>query len=361
MLHRVEIGEMSMTQKPWRSSPADMRARQSPGDNMEFEVRQERWPMRTPFRISGMEFTDAELVVVELRDGQHIGRGEACGVYYKGDDPARMIEMAQQVANDIRAGATRAELQQLLPASGARNAIDCALWELEARRTGTPVWALTGLAKAPPLPTFFTIGIDTPEEMARRARDMIHATAIKLKLSGDGGDAARVEAVRTARPEAWLAVDANRGFTIDGINALIPCLERARVALVEQPLALGHEAEMAGLDGSIPTAADESVQDIDDLAPLVGLFDIINIKLDKCGGLTHALAMEAEARRLGFKVMVGNMTGTSWSQAPAFVLGQRCDFCDLDGPTFLVGDREDALWYDAGKVYCPDTVWGGPQ
>jgi L-alanine-DL-glutamate epimerase-like enolase superfamily enzyme len=327
---------------------------------MEFEARIERWPMRSPFRISGITFTEAELFVVEIRDGDHIGRGEACGVYYRNDLPPGMLEQAATVADAIRAGADRPALQTLLPACGARNAIDCALWELEARRMGRPVWSLAGLDRADPLPTVFTIGIDDPDKMAAAASGMNHAKAVKLKLAGSREDGERVEAVRAARPDVWLGVDANRGFTIDGINALIPTLERVGVALLEQPLAIGDEAAMAGLDGSIRTAADESVQDSSDLERLVGLFDIVNIKLDKCGGLTHALQMERAARELGFEVMVGNMTGTSWSQAPAFVLGQRCDYRDLDGPTFLSGDREPALWYADGMVHCPDTVWGGP-
>lgn len=327
---------------------------------MRFEARVERWPMRSPFRISGQEFIEAEMLVVELRDGDHVAHGEACGVYYRGDGPGRMLDMALSVGDAVTAGADRTALQDLLPDCGARNAVDCALWDLEARRTGRPVWALAGLAASVPLPSFFTIGIDTPDVMAARARAMTHARSIKLKLSGDGEDAARVTAVRAARPDVWLAVDGNRGFTIDSINALVPDLEAAGVRLLEQPLAIGRETDMEGLDGAIPTAADESVQTLADLPGLVGLFDIINIKLDKCGGLTHALAMEKAARRLGFQVMVGNMTGTSWSQAPAFVLGQSCDYCDLDGPTFLAADRTPALWYQDGLVHCPDSVWGGP-
>lgn len=328
---------------------------------MDMEIGIENWPMHTPFRISGMTFTDAELLVVRLRDGAAVGRGEACGAYYRGDGPDRMRDMAESVRAAIEGGVDRHDLQSMLPACGARNALDCAMWELEARRSGHPVWALAGLSEARPLPTVFTIGVDTPNAMALRAKAMTHATAIKLKLSGDGEDAARIRAVRAERPDAWLAVDGNRGFSIDTINALMPELDAACVALIEQPLAIGAEADMAGLDGSIATAADESIQDIEDLEGLIGLFNIVNIKLDKCGGLTHALAMERRARALGFGVMVGNMTGTSWSQAPAFILGQRCDYRDLDGPTFLAADRDPALWYAEGMVHCPETVWGGPR
>jgi len=313
--------------------------------------------MRSPFRISGKEFTSAEIVVVEARDGAHCGRGEACGVYYTGDLPDRMvaqIEALMPVAGTLN----RESLQQLLPAGGARNAVDCALWELDAARAGKPVWQLAGLDAVRPLPTVFTIGIDSVGEMARQALGMTHARAIKIKLAGDELDAARVRVIRAARPDVWLGIDANRGFDRAGFLALLPVLHEAGVSLVEQPFAIGREGDMAGIDRSIPVAADESVQQIGDLPGLVGLFDIINIKLDKCGGLTHALAMEQEARRLGFRVMVGNMTGTSWSQAAGFVLGQRCDFVDLDGPTFLAGDRDPSVRYADGMIHCPDTVWG---
>jgi len=326
--------------------------------SMELSVRQENWPMRTPFRIAGHEFTHAELVVVELHDEAHRGRGEACGVYYRGDGRQRMMEQVQSVAREIREGTDRVALQALLPACGARNALDCALWELEAQRAGSPVWQLAGLETVHPLPTVFTIGLDTPEAMAARALEMTHATALKLKLAGDGVDDARLVAVRTARPDVWLGVDANRGFTVHSLGRLLPMFAEVGVSLIEQPLPVGCEDDMRSIDTRIPLAADESVQDIPDLARLVGLFDIVNIKLDKCGGLTRALAMAAEARRLGFRVMVGNMTGTSWSQAPAFVLGQHCDYCDLDGPTFLAVDRTPAVFYSEGLVHCTDEVWG---
>lgn len=324
---------------------------------MKLDVRIECWPMRSPFRISGKEFTSAEIVVVEARDGAHRGRGEACGVYYTGDLPDRMVAQIEALmpAADLL---DRASLQHLLPAGGARNAVDCALWELDAARAGKPVWQLAGVDAVRPLPTVFTIGIDTAEKMASQAQGMTHARAIKIKLAGDGHDAARVRAIRAARRDAWLGIDANRGFDRAGFLTLLPVLHETRVSLIEQPFAIGRESDMVGIDRSIPVAADESVQQIDDLHGLVGLFDIINIKLDKCGGLTHALAMEQEARRLGFRVMVGNMTGTSWSQAPGFILGQRCDFVDLDGPTFLADDRDPSVHYADGMIHCADTVWG---
>lgn len=316
--------------------------------------------MRTPFRISGHVWDAAELVVVEISDENGaIGRGEACGVYYRNDTAPQIVEDLESIRREIEAGIDRAALQQLLPACGARNALDCALWELEARRAGQPVWRLAGLSAPRPLLTTYTIGAADPAVMAAGAAAFVDARAIKLKLTGDGADAGRVAAVRAARPDVWLAVDANQGFTPATLHELLPTLLEAGVQLVEQPFPIGRESDMQGLALPIEVAADECVRVIEDLAPLVGLFDIVNIKLDKCGGLTHGLAMAAEARRLGFKVMVGNMTGTSWAQAPAFVIGQSCDVVDLDGPLLLARDRTPGVVYEDGHVWCADEVWGG--
>ena len=328
---------------------------------MKLSARAEKWEMAEPFRIAGQTFTHAELAVVLLQDGDVRGRGEACGVYYRGDTAERIVEQVNAIAPKIEAGAGRADLLDLLSPGGARHALDAALWEIEAARANRPVWSLAGLSQVRPLATVFTIGIADPATMARKAASMVHGGAIKLKLQGDGEDADRVLAVRKARPKAWLAVDANQGFTLSSFRELIPTLERCEIKLIEQPFPAGRDEMLAELDCSIPIAADESVQDIPDLKRLVGLVDIINIKLDKCGGLTRALAMEQKARRLGFGVMVGNMTGTSWSQAPAFILGQRCDLCDLDGPTFLKEDRDPRVRYADGKIYCADDVWGHPS
>ncbi len=315
--------------------------------------------MRTPFRISGHVWDAAELVVVEISDGGAVGRGEACGVYYRNDTAAGIVGDLESIRGEIESGIDRAALQQLLPACGARNALDCALWELEARRTGQPVWRLAGLEAPRPLLTTYTIGAADPATMASGAVTFADARAIKLKLTGDGADAGRVAAVRAVRPDVWLAVDANQGFTPATLHELLPALLAARVQLVEQPFPIGRESDMDGLALPIAVAADECVRVVEDLAPLVGRFDVVNIKLDKCGGLTHGLAMAAEARRLGFKVMVGNMSGTSWAQAPAFVIGQSCDVVDLDGPLLLARDRSPGAVYEDGHVWCADEVWGG--
>jgi len=328
--------------------------------SLQCDIRLERWPMRTPFRIAGHVWDAAELVVVELADGRARGRGEACGVYFLGDVAPRIAEQLRAMEDEIEAGLDRQALQSRLPACGARNALDCALWELEARRAGTHAWRLAGLDAPPrPLLTTYTIGADDPATMAAGAVRFADARAIKLKLTGDGGDAERVRAVRAARPDAWIGVDANQGFDPYTLEALLPVLVEARVQLIEQPFRIGAEIEMEGLDLPIPTAADECARTLDDLDALVGRFDIVNIKLDKCGGLTHGLAMAARARELGLGVMVGNMTGTSWAQAPAFLIGQQCDVVDLDGPLLLASDRDPGVRYADGYVHCDDAVWGG--
>jgi L-alanine-DL-glutamate epimerase-like enolase superfamily enzyme len=322
----------------------------------------EKVRLAKPFRISGYVFDDSDLLVVTLRQGSHEGRGEASGVYYLGDDAAHMLAEVERVRGSIEGGVSREELRDLLPPGGARNAIDCALWELEARRSGTPVWKLAGLPSTKPLVTTFTLGADAPEVMAQGARDYAQARSLKLKLTGEAGlDAARVRAVRAARPETWMAVDANQGYTIDGLDRLVAVLADCDVKLLEQPLARGREADLQGYRSKIPIAADESALCMADVAGLVGRFDVVNIKLDKCGGLTEGLMMAAEARRLGLGVMVGNMVGTSLAMAPAFVLGQHCDIVDLDGPIFLVADRDPGVAYVDGMVWCGDEVWGAVE
>ena len=319
----------------------------------------EKLRMAEPFRISGYVFEHHEVVVVTVEQSGCRGRAEASGVYYLGDDAAHIVAEIERVRSDIEAGADRAELQRLLPPGGARNALDCALWELEAQITGRPVWKLAGLNKPKPLVTTFTIGANAPAKMAEKALEYSQALSIKMKLTGDlEDDIARVMAVRTARPEVWLGVDANQGYNINSIEQLLPSLVKAEVALLEQPLKRGDEAELDSLSSSIPVAADESALCLGDIDALVGRVDIINIKLDKCGGLTEGFLMAHEARTRGLGVMVGNMVGTSLAMAPAYILGQLCEIVDLDGPIFLAEDRTPSLQYRSGKVSCGDDVWG---
>lgn len=323
------------------------------------DIAVERLPFAKPFRISGHVFTESPVVVVTVSDGLHTGRGEASGVYYLGDGETTMAAALETVRDGLSAGMTRAELQAELPAGGARNAADCALWELDAKREGVPVWKLAGLPEPTPLLTTFTLGADDPGVMAEGARAYADARALKLKLTGDLDlDIARVRAVRAARPGCWIGVDANQGFQADELDPLVAALVECEIALLEQPLARGRESDLDGFNSPIPIAADESALTLADVDGLVGRFQTVNIKLDKCGGLTEAIAIARRARTLGLDVMVGNMVGSSWAMAPAWLLGQLCDVVDLDGPTFLAADRTPGIVYRDGYIDCPEAVWG---
>lgn len=332
----------------------------TPPAGMTLELAVESWPLKVPFRITGYTFETLDLLVCTLRRGNHLGRGEATGVYYHDETGERMRAQIEAVRDTIEAGIDRETLQGLLPPGGARNAVDCALWALESHERGQPAWQLAGLARPRPLLTTFTLGADAPDVMAARAREATLARALKLKLIGDGEDAARVLAVRQARPDTWMAVDANQAFDRTGIAALLPALVEADVRLLEQPCRIGEEAQLRGLDCPLPLAADESVQTREDIDRVAELFDVINIKLDKSGGLTEGLAMARRARTLGLDVMVGNMIGTSLSCAPAFLVGQLCGVVDLDGPWHLARDRVPATDYRDGYVNCPPGGWDSP-
>jgi L-alanine-DL-glutamate epimerase-like enolase superfamily enzyme len=326
---------------------------------LELRTTLEALPLRAPFRIAGFTFTEIPVLVVELIEDGRRGRGEAAGVYYLDDHPAAMVPMLEAHRRAIEAGLSREELRELMPIGGARNAVDCALWDLEAKRAGVPAWKLAGLDHVIPLVTTFTLGADDAETMVGNARANRGALALKLKLSGELElDIERVRQVRAARPDVWLGVDANQAFTVDSLSRLLPVLVDARVLLIEQPLPRGREAELDSFESPIPLAADESVQGLADIESLLGRFDVVNIKLDKCGGLTEALMMVEAARRCGLQVMVGNMVGSSLAMAPAFLVGQLCDVIDLDGPTFLVADRAPGVRYRDGTIWCPQEIWG---
>ena len=323
------------------------------------DLRVERFPYHQPFRISGHVFTETALLVATLSDGTHSGRGEGAGVYYLGDDIDHMLAEAQRVRAEVENGATRAELQQLLPAGGARNALDCAYWELEARQAGKPVWELAGLDAPKSLRSTLTLGADEPGTMARAALAIDPEAPVKVKLTGDlDDDIARVEAIRAARPDAWIGVDANQGYDVATLQDLLPALTGNGIAQLEQPLKRGAEADLDGLKRPLPFVADESALTLADTASLVGRFDVVNIKLDKCGGLTEGLAIAREAKKLGLDVMVGNMMGSSLSMAPSYLVGQLCDIVDLDGPTYLARDRDPGVEYRGGHVHCPQEIWG---
>jgi L-Ala-D/L-Glu epimerase len=319
----------------------------------------EQWPLKVPFRITGYTWEKLDVVVVTLECSGKVGRAEAAGVYYKKDFPTAMVSRIEAKRTRIEAGTTREALRELLPPGGARNAVDCALWDLEAQVTGIPVWQRAGLAPPQPLITTLTCGAESPEKMAATALAYRDARAIKLKLTGEPMDADRVRAVRSVRPDVWLGVDGNQGFTRPALEKLLPVLVDTKVALIEQPIPIGQEALLDGLRSPIPLAADETVQSLADVASLAGRFQVMNIKLDKCGGLTEGLAMAHAAREHGLDVMVGNMLGTSLAMAPAFILGQLCKVVDLDGPVFLASDRPTTVEYQDGYIHCAPKLWGG--
>jgi L-Ala-D/L-Glu epimerase / N-acetyl-D-glutamate racemase len=325
---------------------------------MQLHIDIEHFPFKAPFRITGHTITEADVMVVTLTEDGVSGRGEASGVYYHNEVPQSMARQLEDLRPALERGLTREVLRALLPPGGARNAVDCALWDLEARKTGVPAWRIAGLEAPKPLPTTYTVGADTAEAMARNAASYHGAPRLKLKLTGDD-DIGRILAVRAARPDAWIGVDANQAYDIPSLRAVLPALLEADVRLIEQPVRIGQEHELEGFNSPIPLAADESVQGLRDLSKAVGIFDVINIKLDKCGGLTEALEMVTAIRRLGMKPMVGCMGGTSLAMAPACLAGARCDLVDLDGPIFLREDRLPAARYTKGTVLCPDG-WGVP-
>jgi L-alanine-DL-glutamate epimerase-like enolase superfamily enzyme len=314
--------------------------------------------LASPFRTAAHTVVSLAVIRVELTGEGHTGRGEAAGVFYKKDTPAGALGQIESLRSTIEAGISRDILQRLLPPGGARNALDCALWDLEAKREGRPVWQMLGLEAPRPLLTTFTCGAEEPEKMAARALSYAGAQAIKLKLIGDDRDADRVQAVRDALPAAWLAVDGNQGQSRVGLEQLLPILLRSRVALIEQPFPSTHDEWLDDIESPIPIAADESVQCLTDIPALVGRFDTVNIKLDKCGGLTEGFAMARAARECGLDAMVGNMLGTSLAMAPAFLVGQLCQVVDLDGPIYLTQDCPYPVRYRDGHITCPDELWG---
>jgi len=318
----------------------------------------EKWPLAAPFRIAGYTFEAVEVLLISLEKGGQVGRGEAAGVYYRNDNPVSMMKLIESLRTTIEAGLGRDSLQEMLPPGGARNALDCAMWDLEAKLSDGAAWQIAELEKPRPLLTTFTCGADEPETMAATARAYTQARAIKLKLVGEPIDAERVRAVRQARADVWLAVDANQGFTRASLEQLMPVLIETRVALIEQPFPIGQEALLDGFHSPIPIAADESVQSLADIPSLVGRFNMVNIKLDKCGGLTEGLAMARAAHQFGLDTMVGNMMGTSLAMAQAFLVGQLCNVVDLDGPNFLKADRAITVEYADGFIRCPEALWG---
>jgi L-alanine-DL-glutamate epimerase-like enolase superfamily enzyme len=320
-------------------------------------VRTERWPIAGSFTISRGAKTEAVVVVAELNDGQHRGRGE-CVPYARYDETvASVTDALKAMAGKLAKGLDRTALQSAMPAGAARNALDCAFWDLEAKRSGRPVHELAGLGLPKPLVTAYTISIGTPQTMAEAAGAAAARPLLKIKL-GAPGDGERIAAVRQAAPKSELIVDANEGWNAGNLAANLAACAAAGVTLIEQPLPAGDDAALAA-GRPVPICADESVHDRASLPRLAGRYDAVNIKLDKTGGLTEALAMAEEAARLGFGIMTGCMVATSLAMAPAMLVAQRARVVDLDGPLLLASDRPDGLRYDGSLVHpATPALWG---
>ena len=321
-------------------------------------VRTETWPALLPFRITNVTFDEFPLIVCEIEEDGLTGRGEALGVYYFDETPVSMSAQIDGIAKQLAAGADRQELLGLLPPGGARFAVDSALWDLEARLGGFSVWTAAGV-DARPVETVFTIGLEAePGDMAAKAAAARGYTLLKVKLDSDR-PAERIAAIRAARPDVRIIIDANQGWSFDQLRLVAPELHELGVLMIEQPLPRGGDAALQNYSSPIPLCADESCLHLGELEPIAARYQMINIKLDKTGGLTHALELAKAARSRGLRLMVGCMGGTSLSMAPSHVLAQLCDFVDIDGPLLIGRDRPGGLVYDGGTVSLPSArFWG---
>lgn len=325
---------------------------------MRLTARVETWPIRGVFRIARGEVREVNCVVVEFEDGGLTGRGEASPDPDLGTTAALSLALVESVRQAIEAGADRRALQTLLPPCPARNAIDCALWDLEARRTERSVSDLAGLPPPRLVQTVYTLSLDTPAAMAEAAARRRHMPVLKIKLGGSD-DEARVAAIRAAAPDCRLIVDANESWSPGEVEGRLHRMADLGVALVEQPLPKGGDQALARFPRPLPVCADESCGSRADLPDLIGCYDMINIKLDKTGGLTEALALADEAAAAGLRLMVGCMVGTSLAMAPAHLVAQRAELVDIDGPLLLARDREPGLTYDGALVQPPSpALWG---
>lgn len=325
---------------------------------MELTLAHERWPLRHAFTIARGSRTQADVVTVTLRQNGFSGTGECLPYARYGESVASVMAQIDGLRASLAAGMTRAELQDALPAGAARNALDCAFWDLECKSAGQSIWQRAGLPAPRSLHTAYTLSLDTPARMQQMAQENNWRPLLKLKLA-DELDIARVTAVREGAPEARIIVDANEGWDEAMYLRQAPELARLGVSLIEQPLPAGKDAALAQLPHPVPLCADESCHDLASLAALVGCYEMINIKLDKTGGLTQALRVREEATRLGLQVMVGCMVSTSLSMAPAVVVAQQASLVDLDGPLLLAEDRPHGLRYDGSELFPPvPALWG---
>ncbi|QPF72363.1 dipeptide epimerase [Roseateles sp. DAIF2] len=327
---------------------------------LDCSITTEDWPLQEPFEISNAVMTAIDVLLVELRDADgHVGRGEAAGVSYDGETPASMAAQVHGLRPRLHADLSFDELMQWLPAGGARNALDCALWDLRSKQAGRRAWQLAGREQQVlPVETAYTIGLGQEADVRRKIRAARHMPLLKLKAD----KTRHLDMVRFAReehPAARLMIDANQAWDRRLLEKILPELQAHGVELIEQPVPRGDDAQLDGLASPIPLAADESCNDRGSLHALKGLYQYINIKLDKSGGLSEGLALARTAHQMGFGLMVGNMGGTALAMAPAFIVAQECRFVDLDGPLLLARDREPAMRYEAAQLSPPDAaLWG---
>jgi L-alanine-DL-glutamate epimerase-like enolase superfamily enzyme len=318
----------------------------------------ENWPIAGTFAISRGAKTEAVVVVAELGDGKARGRGECVPYKRYGETAESVMTQIKAMEPRLAAGLDRQALQAAMPPGAARNALDCAFWDLEAKRSATPAHVLAGMPAPGPVTTAYTISLGAPAAMAEAAAKVAHRALLKVKLGGDG-DPARIAAVRAAAPRATLIADANEGWSEGNLATNLAACADAGVVLVEQPLPQDRDQALARIKRPLPVCADESAHDRRSLPNLSSKYDAVNIKLDKAGGLTEALAMADAARGLGFTIMAGCMVATSLSMAPALLLAQRARYVDLDGPLLLAKDRDPGLLYRDSLVFPPTpALWG---
>jgi L-alanine-DL-glutamate epimerase-like enolase superfamily enzyme len=324
--------------------------------NFELRVNEQSWPLDKPFRTARGPSTEARVVVVTVTDGQHTGRGEAAPISRYGQSTASVVAQLEEIFPKC---VDRRQIQELLPAGAARNALDCALWDLEAKISGKRVWELANIDIVDAVETAFTISLDTPEKMAAAAHASKDAPLLKLKLGGDSLDLPRVKALKGAAPAARLMIDANESWSPSHYREIVPALSELGVELIEQPFPADADDVLETLDHPVPICADESCHTVADLPRLVNRYDAINVKLDKTGGLTEALLLRECARESGLKILIGCMVCTSLGIAPARLLVGATDHADLDGPLLLAGDRHHGLLYSKGKIALPSReLWG---
>ena len=323
----------------------------------EVTVQPKSWELRKPFKISrGTEY-ESEVIWCEISDGDHAGRGEAAGVTYGRETIASITAEVNDVAGQIRDGVTREELQQLMSAGGARNAVDCALWDLEAKRSGKTVWEMIGW-QPKPVTTVYTVGMDDLDVIQNDAAAHSDCPILKVKV-GIGDPVEQITAIRKGAPDSSIVVDANQGWVVADLERYSESLKELGVTMIEQPMLVADDEALRGYDSPLPLCADESCSTSADLERLAGLYSMVNIKLDKTGGLTEALALAEQALEMGFDLMVGNMLGSSLGMAPAFVIAQKCKVVDIDGPLLQKEDCDHAMHYENGNVSVFDPeLWG---